>query len=286
MTLVTIGLCVKNSEDTIKATLESIIGQDFPHDKMELVVVDGDSIDKTLEIANDLIETTKIKTRFFNDKGEGLGAARQIVVENATGEYIVWIDADVILKSDFLHMQLDFMRGNPSLGMARGRGEYKSSHNLVADVQNLLFCARETVYMGATICRTKVVREVGGFDKLIQGAAEDDDFRIRMTQKGWKSSLNDVARFTHSPRRGLKNLFREYSWYGYGGHFIKHKHSGMVSIIYWFPPVFLGWGLKTSRRSYRQYYKKESFLIPLLCSFMILSWWFGFYKSHTDNYGH
>lgn len=287
MCLVTVGICVKNSEDTIKAALDSIIDQNFPHDEMEIIIVDGNSQDKTLEIANDIIVTTKIKSRIFSDKGEGLGAARQIAVEKARGEFIVWVDGDAILARDFIRKQLDFMEKNPNVGMARGKSErIKSTNNLFGDVQNLFFSMINVEYMGATICRTRVMREVGGFDKLIEGAAEDTDLKIRMIQKGWKNALNNEANFTHFPRKTFRSFIAEYSWFGYGGHFISHKHRGFVNIASRLPPIFFGWGLKLSREAYRRFYTKKSFLIPSLCFLAILGWWFGFTKGHIDGYGH
>ena len=47
---VTIGFCVKNAEQTVRDAIRSILKQDFPHEMMELIIVDGYSKDKTLSI--------------------------------------------------------------------------------------------------------------------------------------------------------------------------------------------------------------------------------------------
>lgn len=98
---VTIGVCVRNCEDLIREAIGSIINQDFPHEFMELIVVDGYSQDETLRIIRDVLKKTDMKTRIFYEK-EGLGRARQIVVDNASGEYIVWVDGDMVLSMDFV----------------------------------------------------------------------------------------------------------------------------------------------------------------------------------------
>jgi glycosyltransferase involved in cell wall biosynthesis len=282
-----VGICVKNSEGTIKSTLNSVIAQDFPLSDMEIIIVDGNSHDRTLEIAHDVVAATEINSRIMSDFGEGLGAARQIVVENALGEFIVWVDSDVILARDFMQKQLGFLEKNPNIGMARGKSEkIESAENLLTDVQNLFFRVANVVYMGATICRTGVLRKIGGFDKHIRGAAEDTDLKIRMTQKGWKTATNNEAKFTHFPRGTLRSSFAEYAWFGYGGHFINHKHGSLAGVVSGLPPILFGWGLKLSRRSYRQFQEKKSFLIPLLCLFISLTWWYGFTRSHIDGYGH
>ena len=47
---VTLGFCVKNCATIVQAAIESIICQDFSHEYMEIIVVDGFSTDETLSI--------------------------------------------------------------------------------------------------------------------------------------------------------------------------------------------------------------------------------------------
>ena len=286
---VTVGMCVRNSEGTVRAAINSVVDQDFPSKDVEIIIVDGNSRDKTVDIINDVISRTKINASVFSDKGEGLGAARQMVVDNARGDYIVWVDSDVILAEGFLRRQLEFMEENPSVGMARGESEYiESGKGLSADLQDLFFNVARAgaVYMGATICRTKALRESNGFDTRIRGAAEDVDLKIRMLSKGWKTAVNNEVKFRHVSRETLRDVFREYSWYGYGDHFVNHKHEGFVDIVNRIPPTYFGWGLKVARKAYHQFHVKKSFLMPLLCVFMSVGWCIGFVKSHFEGYGH
>jgi len=62
---ITIGLCVKNSEKTIKKCLESIINQDYPKELVEIIIVDGGSKDRTIEIAKEMISNAGISSRLF-----------------------------------------------------------------------------------------------------------------------------------------------------------------------------------------------------------------------------
>ena len=287
---ISIGLCVKNSEATIKAAIESVVNQDFPTKYVEIIIVDGNSRDRTMDIINKTLSRTKFDVRIFSDKGKGLGPARQIVVNNARGKYIIWVDSDVVLAKDFIRRQLKFMEENSQVGIARGKGEHiKSGKNVWADVQSVLFSMLDTVHVGATIatiCSTKALREVNGFDTRIIGAAEDVDLKTRVVLKDWKMATNPEAKFYHIPRRTLKDLSVEQLWYGYGYHFISHKHKGFFNIIYRLPPVYVGWGLKLSRKAFHRFREKKAFLIPLLCFFTNINWWIGFIKSHIDGYGH
>ena len=109
---VTIGLCVRNAEVTIRQAIDSILDQDFPCEHMELIVVDGCSEDGTLDIVKNRIKNSGIESRIFCEK-KGLGYARQIVVDNAQGEYIIWVDSDMLLSRNFMRKQVLFMERNP-----------------------------------------------------------------------------------------------------------------------------------------------------------------------------
>jgi glycosyltransferase involved in cell wall biosynthesis len=115
---ITVGLVVKNCENYIAETIKSILNQDLPQKQLEIIVVDGHSTDKTLSIIKRELTGCQIQTRIFLEN-EGLGAARQIVVDNARGEYIVWVDGDITMSMDFFRKLLGFLQQNARFGMAR-----------------------------------------------------------------------------------------------------------------------------------------------------------------------
>jgi len=82
---VTIGFCVKNCEDTVKEALVSVVNQDYPHELIEIIVVDGKSNDRTMQIVKEILSSSDIKAKLFLED-KGLGFARQIVLDNATGD--------------------------------------------------------------------------------------------------------------------------------------------------------------------------------------------------------
>src|SRR5208283_3842965 len=94
--------------------------QDYPHEFLKLVIVDNGSSDNTLSLAIKFAQETDIKTFVTSSKGKGLGATRQIVVDNAEGDYVVWVDDDLVLTKDYVRNQVEFMEKNPNVGAARG----------------------------------------------------------------------------------------------------------------------------------------------------------------------
>ena len=117
-TRVTIGLCVKNGAKVVKTAFDSISIQDYPHELLKLVIVNDGSSDNTLALAMEFAKKTDIKTFVISSKGNGLGAARQIVVDNAEGDYIVWEDDDLVLGDGFLILPLqDLLRPFIQIGL-------------------------------------------------------------------------------------------------------------------------------------------------------------------------
>lgn len=135
---VTIGLCVKNAAATVGQAVDSILNQDFPRELMELIVVDGCSDDGTLDIVKSRLKNSGIEARIFCES-EGLGRARQIVVDNAQSDYIIWVDSDMILSKDFVSKQVMFMEKNPEVGIAKGKYGIQNGNNLVATLEDIEF---------------------------------------------------------------------------------------------------------------------------------------------------
>jgi glycosyltransferase involved in cell wall biosynthesis len=77
---VTVGLCVKDAEYIIKKALDSLIMQNFPTEDLDLIVVDGNSKDKTLQTIKDTLKNTRFQVRILKEN-RGLGFARQMVVQ-------------------------------------------------------------------------------------------------------------------------------------------------------------------------------------------------------------
>jgi len=222
----------------------------------------------------------------FSDQGRGLGTARQIVIDEASGQYIIYLGDDVTLPTDFLRKQVAFMEANQLVGAAIPESEYKEYKNsLVTNIQNLLFSVVRNLSNG-TIFRTTALRQVHGFDVNIKGASEDREVMLRLASAGWKITANSKAKFFHGRKETLRSVHRRYFWYGYGDHFTNHKHKGTYKVAYYLPPSHFVWGLKKSLKAYHKYQDKKSFLLPFFCFFTSINWCLGLLISHFDGYGH
>lgn len=96
---ISIIIPVYNAERHIRKTIDSIIAQDYPH--WELVLVDDGSTDASGSICDEYA-TKDDRIRVFHQKNEGVSVARNLALDEITGEYVTFIDADDWIELEYL----------------------------------------------------------------------------------------------------------------------------------------------------------------------------------------
>lgn len=91
---------VYNAEEYIGATLDSIINQDF--NSYEIIVVDDGSTDQSPEIISEKLTKSTADYRIIRQDNAGVSSARNRGMQEATGEYLVFIDADDYVTGNHL----------------------------------------------------------------------------------------------------------------------------------------------------------------------------------------
>lgn len=99
---ITIAIPTFNEERNIKKCLDSIFSQDYPENKLEVLIVDDDSTDQTIQIA----KSYPVKILRNGQKHGEIG--KMIGFRAASGKYFMYLDADVELISKGFLKQLVF----------------------------------------------------------------------------------------------------------------------------------------------------------------------------------
>ena len=90
-----------NEEKNIKSCIESILLQDYPPERMEILVIDGLSRDKTVEIAK------KYPAKIVVNEKRIIPEACNLGIKNAKGEILAFLGADSELpQRDWLHLMI------------------------------------------------------------------------------------------------------------------------------------------------------------------------------------
>lgn len=99
---------VYNVERYLEQCVESLYYQELNKDTFEILLIDDGSKDSSLEVANQLAQQyTNI--RVFHQENQGQAAARNKGIDEARGEYLMFVDSDDYLQSDQLVNLLDIL---------------------------------------------------------------------------------------------------------------------------------------------------------------------------------
>jgi GT2 family glycosyltransferase len=281
---ITIGVCLKNIVGTEIAAFRSISIQDYPHKLMKLVTV-CENIDEQNVDLTKTIESCDIKTVILSSEGRGLGFSRQMVVENAEGDYLVWVDDDFVLQEDFIRKHVEFMENNPLSGAALAK-ELPYNNALVTKLGIYLtvigrLSPKVPPSGGFEIYRLDAINQAGGYDKMITGAGEDIDIARRISYLGWQLCRNSESVFSRKDTpSSWKELWFKCYWYGYANKFLRKKHQSKIQWEF-FPLLAFCIGLRNSGRVYRECHEKEAFFLCAYDLFRSVARLEGFLKARN-----
>jgi cellulose synthase/poly-beta-1,6-N-acetylglucosamine synthase-like glycosyltransferase len=190
-----------NEEAVAKRMLENLLKSEYPTEKLEIIVVDDHSDDKTPEILDELEEREpliKVIHRTDDREPRGKPLALNTGLKQANGEIVIVFDADYFPARGALR-DLAVCFKDPEVGAAMGRViPLNTKTNLLTRLLDLERSggyqvdqqARHDLLVipqyGGTVggFRRDVVRSLEGFDPDV--LAEDTDLTFRLLTKGWK----------------------------------------------------------------------------------------------------
>ncbi|RJP62066.1 MAG: glycosyltransferase [Candidatus Auribacter fodinae] len=219
-----------NAEKTIGLCLDSILRQNYPQDKMEVLVVDNNSMDSTAEI----IKSYPV-TYLFEDKIQSPSGARNKGIVNARHGLIAFIDSDCIADEHWLANGITSL-DDESVGAVGGKilaykpetyiEEYQDRSGVLWHVvSDEAHARREARLVTANaFFRKDVFDTLGLFDLRYKGAGEDTDICYAMLRHtNYKLTYNEHALVWHKHRTNLRQFCKQYVRYGYNNMFLDQK---------------------------------------------------------------
>ena len=224
---VTIAMPCLNEEKYIEACLRSVISQDYPRERMEVLVADGMSMDATREIITRLAEEdARIHLVDNPDRIQSAGMNR--VIRASRGDVIVRMDVHCEYAPDYVRRCVETLErtGADTVGGAqRARARTAFQRALCAALASPLGVggARyrsaeaegfvDTVFLGAF--RRRVFETVGLWDP---GAITNEDAELnqRILDSGGQIYLSRDIVVHYFPRDSFRTLARQYYKYGIG----------------------------------------------------------------------
>lgn len=164
-----------NAASTLRRALESVQAQEFP--SLDLVIVDGASVDATVAIVHELFPDARLVSEpdhgIYDAMNKGLGLAR--------GEWIYFLGADDAFHAPDVLRRLQPHLGDPSLDVLYGDVimERRGRHRRYGGRFPWFRLYFENVCHQALFCRRRVFDRVGRFDLRYRSLADHaHNFRI------------------------------------------------------------------------------------------------------------
>jgi succinoglycan biosynthesis protein ExoA len=198
---------MRNEERHIERCLLSIAEQDYPHDRFEVIVVDGASTDASRTIVESMASTLP-SLRVIDNRGKHTSRGLNIGLAYARGDVIVRIDAHASVVSNFLSESvaaLERSKADAVGGPIETLGEGPAGAAIAVAVSS-------PFGVGTAVYRRDVFDRIGPFAEIDGG--EDDDFHLRLIDSGGRILLTPAIRSTYYSRRSLLDLARQYFGYG------------------------------------------------------------------------
>jgi glycosyltransferase involved in cell wall biosynthesis len=203
---VSIVVTTKNEEKHISSCLESVLRQDYTADRLEIIVVDNNSVDRTKEIASRF-------TPLIFDHGPERSAQRNFGIARARGRYILYLDADMTLGEGLLSECAEKCDREGLAGLyiperIIGKGfwikvrDFERSFYNGTCIDAVRFFLRQTALA------------IGGFDENLNGP-EDWDFDRRLRTAG-KEVIASAVIFHNEGRFNLRRYLKKKSYYSRG----------------------------------------------------------------------
>ena len=113
--LVTIGLPFYNAEKTLASAVKSVLIQTY--DNFEFILIDDRSTDNSIAIAENLTAMDDRIKLVKGDKNIGISFRLNQIIDMASGEYIVRMDADDLMLPDKIEKQMMVLLADPQLDL-------------------------------------------------------------------------------------------------------------------------------------------------------------------------
>lgn len=239
--LVTVAMPCFNEEAYIEACIQSVQAQDYPADRIEILVADGRSTDRTREVLERLAtDDPRIRVIDNPDRLQAAGMNRMITA--ARGDVVVRMDVHCEYAVDYISACVDVMRrtGADNVGGAqRARARTRFQRALCAALDSPLGVGSaayrsadregvvDTVFLGAF--RRAVFDTIGMYDpRAITN--EDAELNQRLLDAGGTIYLSRDIEVHYYPRDSFRSLARQYFRYGLGRARTLLKHRRLPTV--------------------------------------------------------
>jgi len=219
---VSIIIPCRNEEKFIGKCLDSIIAQEYPKDRLEVLVIDGMSEDGTKRIVNEYSQKHPFIKQLENPK-RITPCALNIGIKNTKGEIIIRMDAHATYQNDYIFKCVKYLQeynvhnvgGNvitvPRVDSLIGRSIIKVLTNKFGVGNSAFRIGSKEPKLVDTVpffcCRKEIFEKIGLFNEDLNHS-QDMEFNLRLKKAGMKILLvPDIVSYYYA-RSDFKSFLR------------------------------------------------------------------------------
>jgi cellulose synthase/poly-beta-1,6-N-acetylglucosamine synthase-like glycosyltransferase len=241
-----------NRRDEVEDLLNSFVSLQLPasgFDGYEVIIADG----SPTEVLAPVIASyaSKVNVIHLHRPRLAISPSRNLGAEHAKGDYLIFLDSDVILPPGYLTSLHDSLTKNP----VDGFGGPDAAHASFTPIQKAISFAMTSYLTTGGIrggrkqlhqynprgfnmgIKKSVFNSVNGYSSMTCG--EDIELSIRILEAGYKINLIPEAFVYHKRRSTFKSFFRQVFRFGAARINIYYRHRNELKLTHFFPSAFL-----------------------------------------------
>ena len=214
-----------NEEKTIKKTVDSLLGLNYPKDKLKLFLIDDGSIDGTWREILKFENYPNIK--IFHKENGGKHTALNLGISKLETDFVGCLDADSIVHREALVRIMSYFEANPQVMAVVPSVVVNNPKSIIEKAQSFehfmtVFIRKMHSFLGAvcvlpgpfSLYRKKVFDDLGPYHQAYN--VEDTEMAYRMQKNHYKiAGCHDAYVYTNMPKT-IPKLYRQRLRWIYG----------------------------------------------------------------------
>lgn len=249
--MVSVVMPVCNEALFLDRSLSAVLAQDYPPEKLEVLVADGMSQDGTRALVAKW-QRENPAVRLIDNPGRFVAAGLNAALREAKGAIVVRVDGHCEIARDYVtqcvrHLQsgaADGVGGSvETIGETGVAEAIAIAMSIPLGVGNSGFRTlrgetREADTVPFPAYRRELLEQAGPFDEeLVRN--QDDEYNYRLRKRGARLLLAGDVHSRYYSRSSLRSLWRQYFQYGYWKVRVLQKHPLQMRPRQFAPPLFV-----------------------------------------------
>jgi succinoglycan biosynthesis protein ExoA len=248
---VSLVMPIRNEGRFIRESLSRLLEQDYPGDRVEILIADGMSTDGTRETVKEF-QRADPRIRLIDNPGGIVSTGLNAALPQASGEIVIRVDGHCELDRSYVRRCVEHLR-RPNLGAVGGPlttvGQTPLASAIATAMSSRFGVGDSTFRVGTdtpvlvdTVAfpayPRSILDQAGPFDEeLVRN--QDDEYSYRLREMGLGILLAPDVRAVYHSRSSLRSLWSQYFQYGYWKVRVMQKHPGQMRPRQFVPPLFV-----------------------------------------------